>query len=319
MKIESKKYIPKILIDSKEEFPLLEKFSNEGKVEIDKKTILGEGHEQFASPLSEYEVLILDFNGRVSTVPVNRQNQIMNYLLKGKTIIYFLRKHFSKSPKIDNYKLARSILTLNNFNSSDFGNKFELTLKGKSSLFKNYLECNSKNYKVSIENNEQIISLANNTEGNSVAFISHEYSCFHFLPFFNESKEEFEKIILNLAIESLNSGEEVDEWVKCYSFEKLLNIDLDVKKIEDQIDKLELLKEDKIHERENYERIRDTLLFRDGKILEEVTKEVLLKLGIKAEDGTVGKEDLKFIYDKNHLFVKLKVRSDLVKKSMLVN
>ncbi|MBL0107425.1 MAG: hypothetical protein IPP52_09100 [Ignavibacteria bacterium] len=49
--------LPKILIESNLVFLSLDlsKFAN--KIEIDQKSILGEGDEQFASPLSEYDVL----------------------------------------------------------------------------------------------------------------------------------------------------------------------------------------------------------------------------------------------------------------------
>jgi hypothetical protein len=155
--------------------------------------------------------------------------------------------------------------------------------------------------------NDKIISFANNTEGNCIAFAHKEYknNCF-FIPWLEENKNIFGEIITKLAYNSLPGGEPVGEWVKKYTFHNLNTTIEKIGKLEEKIRKLEEEKTNEIIVKENLENIRNTLLYRNGNILKDVCKEVLNELGIKAEDGKIGREDLVFIHKNNHYVIEVK-------------
>ncbi len=144
---------------------------------------------------------------------------------------------------------------------SDIGTSFQLTPFGNKSVFKDYLDCSNKEYKVSISASEEsIISLADNSEENSIAFIFlKKYNNMYFLPWLSESLNLFEDTIINLT--SFNIGEQVEDWVQDYSFKNLIKANQKIDEIEKKIDTLEAEKQIKIYKKENYEKIRDTLYY----------------------------------------------------------
>jgi len=298
--------LPKILIESNLVFLSLDlsKFAN--KIEIDQKSILGEGDEQFASPLSEYDALILDFPDISVYISESRKEQLIKFLRNGKPIIYILRKYYLSNKKFNNYDLLRLILEADiSISTSDIGTSFQLTPFGNKSVFKDYLDCSNKEYKVSISASEEsIISLADNSEENSIAFISKKYNNMYFLPWLSESLNLFEDTIINLT--SFNIGEQVEDWVQDYSFKNLIKANQKIDEIEKKIDTLEAEKQIKIYKKENYEKIRDTLLYRDGKILEDVVKKVFIDLGIETQLGKEAREDLVFVVKEKHYLVEVK-------------
>ncbi|MBK8383758.1 MAG: hypothetical protein IPL16_18070 [Ignavibacteria bacterium] len=118
-----------------------------------------------------------------------------------------------------------------------------------------------KEYKVSISASEEsIISLADNSEENSIAFISKKYNNMYFLPWLSESLNLFEDTIINLT--SFNIGEQVEDWVQDYSFKNLIKANQKIDEIEKKIDTLEAEKQIKIYKKENYEKLGYAIISR---------------------------------------------------------
>lgn len=303
--IENNNIKIKLLINSELDLFHLNSFAN---VSVDRRNFLSEGSEACASPISEYDLVILDNTMQKARISVIRKDQLLNHIKGGKPFIFVLRQFMGTGEK-SNYTILSTIFERNFiFNTREIGQVYSLTTLGKQSCFKSYLEGEKTHYKISLksEQKDSVLSYANNSEGNCVAFVLKEFRNCYFVPWNNDKAEIFCEIIVKLARESLMNGEPVKEWVKNYSFSHLKKVTKDIIQIEDKISILEQEKLSEISKRENYERIRDTLLYRAGKILEDVTKEVLRELGIEARDGTIGKEDTQFIYDEKHYISEIK-------------
>ncbi|MBL0107426.1 MAG: hypothetical protein IPP52_09105 [Ignavibacteria bacterium] len=134
------------------------------------------------------------------------------------------------------------------------------------------------------------------------------------MPWLSESLNLFEDTIINLT--SFNIGEQVEDWVQDYSFKNLIKANQKIDEIEKKIDTLEAEKQIKIYKKENYEKIRDTLLYRDGKILEDVVKKVFIDLGIETQLGKEAREDLVFVVKEKHYLVESRVQKNQLVKNI---
>ena len=157
----------RILINSFEDFSLL---SNHDNVIIDKRNFLIEGDIEYAGPISEYDLVVLDLVNPAENISSNRIKQLKTHINNGKPFIFILRKFNANSPYSNYHQLLAIFGNIFSFNIKEMGSKYELTSFGKSSIFKDYLMPLKTDYEISIVNDNKIESLADNTEGNSVAF-----------------------------------------------------------------------------------------------------------------------------------------------------
>jgi len=276
---------------------------------LDTRKMNSEGSKTLASPLSEYSSIILDFYDDNYILSNSRREQLKKYISSGNPLICILNQ-FKGNAKFNNYTEFNSIFFNNEnaFNYNELGSDYTLNSKGYSSIWKDYLEENYKSYEISLNENfeEKVNSLAYNSENNSTAFILKEYPNCYFLPWKDENREIFFNVVFRIIEESSIKNEPTDEWVKEYSFSNLQKVEKSINQVQRKIDELEDEKSKKFLEKENYEKIRDTLLFRDGKILEEVVKTVLIELGLEVKIGKNGREDLVFIFNGDHYIIEVK-------------
>ncbi|HRK00934.1 MAG TPA: hypothetical protein PL089_15090 [Ignavibacteria bacterium] len=280
-------------------------------VKIDNRKFFSEGSNSYASPLSEFDLIFLDIgdNNLYQSLSENRIIQLNKFLLSGKPFIFILRS-FHSILETTNYKILEQIFgDIFNIETKDIGKFYSLTDNGKYSVFNEYLNGIDKNYTISFivdKNEENLICLAKNTEDNCVAFSLRKFPNCFFIPWHYKMSDKLCEILIQLAIDSKVNGEPILDWVKEYSFSELELTDSRIEELSLKISELEDEKDKVNLNKIRLERIRDTLLFRDGKILEEVTKEVLIELGLEIKDGTAGKEDLKFVCNEKHYLLEVK-------------
>lgn len=302
---EKNKFIPKILIDKPVNLNISE-ITKGNKLIFHENSPLHDDHNS-ASLLSEYDLIILNYS-EPAMMTMNREEQLNNFVKSGKTLIFILNKFIGDRNGVSNYFPIRSIFeNYFIFRELEKGDNFALTKFGVNSECKNYLEHGIKKFNISVNNafGSDIISLADNVENNSVAFICKKYPNCYFLPWMTGNEEEFAKLILKLVFEGSNV-QPVEDWVRDYSFSDLINVENKINEIQNKIDDLEKVKMGNISEKKKYEEIRDTLLYRDGKILEDVVKKVFIDLGIEIQLGKEAREDLIFIFKTNHYLIEVK-------------
>jgi len=283
-------------------------FIKSNEVFLDVRSFVKEGSDSFAGPLSEYDLILYDLLDTTNLVSENRKQQFLKFLKTGKPVIFTLRQ-FSQNKNINNYQILDDIFSpILKYNRYEIGTRTFTTKNGSQSIFSEYLNGNSSGYEISIDNSEvnsSIISLADNTEGNSIAFYLKEYPNCYLLPWNQNKLGLLWENIVQLAKDSRIQGEKIEEWVNDYSFPELSNIKLEIEKLDKKIVELDIEKTLKENDKVNLERIKNTLLYRDGRILEEVVKEVLKSLGIIVNSNS-GNADLSFLFAKNHYVSEIK-------------
>lgn len=302
------KNIPKILIHELLPLKCLDVLRKEKKINVNVLSPLND-ESGTANILKEYDLIILNYKNKAESISINRHGQIINYAKDGKLLIFLLHKLVGNQSGDSNYKPILGLFDNDFiFNENEKGETFDLTEAGEKSIFKDYLKNSRRRFNISIKSGYETIieSLADNVEKNSVAFRLKSYPNCYFLPYVSGNENEFCELVLQLIYKDLKYGEIVDDWVKEYSFPELENVDKNISEIQIEIDLMEVKKEKQILEKENYERIRNTLLYRGDDILTNVCKEVLNELSIDAIDGKIGREDLIFVYNKKHYMLEVK-------------
>lgn len=127
-----------------------------------------------------------------------------------------------------------------------------------------------------------------------------------FLPWLPHADDIFWDGIIEIVYGLWNSAEPVDGWVQSYFVPTLKDKLAEIENCQKKIDRVESEKKTLVEYKEKLENIRDTLLFRDGIILQRTVREVLGFLGIDAKDGPHGREDITFVHGQHHFVIEVK-------------
>jgi len=269
-----------------------------------------------ADTLSEYDVIIFSFES-TSGYSSERYQQLESFLSrKNKLFIFILNRKVEFLNTSNTIIIEELLMRLRKkqhpvINSVSSGSQFILQKNSPNNLMYEYLNMDDKPWKISFldYNDEFMIPVAKNTDGNIVAFsITSETvkAVNAFVPWLPNNEEKFWGTIKNYLLNKNTDFTEVAEWVNDYKFPQLVAIDDQIKEKELLVSKIVREKEQLEIQKQNYERIRNTLLYFDGDLLQEVCKEVLQFLGIAVENGKQGREDLVFIHEGDHFLIEVK-------------
>lgn len=194
--------------------------------------------------LSEYDVIILS-KRKPFEFPDVKYNQLLNFLsLDNKLLVIILNKllynerGFSNNfwANITNHYTRKGL----DINKHSKGSTYELTENAKLNLFYKYLKHNKRNWELSfnIADDSNLEVLARNTDKNIVAYSLKDErvkATTTFIPWIEENEELFWNVINNFLLGKSKIFEDVEEWVKSYTFPKLSNIENNIKQKEKEI------------------------------------------------------------------------------------
>lgn len=286
------------------------------KFKVDTRTIASVGLENSADTLTEYDAVILSFENPIGYLH-ERARQIFNYLKQENKLFVFIINRYKEQNGFPNTLIIGNILEQIGIAPQDFinvhpsGSQFKVIEQCKDNIFFEYLKVGNGKWKMSFKNldGNQVIPLAINTDGDIISFELKSdkiLSSNIFMPWLEGREEIFWNIIKEHLISQHTCYSEVADWVNMYKFPQLVEIEKEIDDREIQIKKIVDEKKQFEIQKQSYERIRNTLLYLDGDLLHKVCKEVLQFLGIEAENGKQGREDLVFILSGDHYLVEVK-------------
>ncbi len=284
------------------------------QIEIDSRPIFGSGSSH-ADILTEYNAIVIDTMDLTPQHP-ERYSQLQSFLSESQGIfVFILNEYRGNWDAAFNYSTVWNLLSQEvGFPPSIFhyqrsGSNFKITNQGQTSAFNQYLDGEGKNWQITLkkEFGNSVIPLAMNADNDIVAFTlkSYENRCY-FLPQVTDTEELLWQAVLGLVYGTLGTTQPVADWVKEYTLPTYQdNLDEIITR-ENKIHDLENEKKKFQDEKERLESIRNTLLFRDGIVLQRIVKDVLMLLGIAAEDGPDGREDVTFVHGSKHFVLEVK-------------
>ncbi len=289
-------------------------------IDFDNRSILSVGGNKDADLLLEYDGIIIDtdffLNNQIFETNT-RIEQIKHFIKRSNSIMIFLIGKYQKSNNgWTNYIYIRQIINeiFNKnidilFDTVSSGSKAYGTKFTNISPFREYLKTKSTNWSISFlgQYSEHVLPLLNAENGNLIAFTPKQFlNKIFFLPWIPQKEEIFFSELIELVRNSSLEYETVPDWTRKYFVPSLKEKIDKINEIEVRIDECNKEKEKIVTGKDEIEKIRDTLLFRDGMVLQNVVKDVLNYLGLNSNDGTQGREDIIFIYNKNHFVIEVK-------------
>jgi len=255
--------------------------------------------------LSEYSCVILDHINPINISPEKRAELINFVNTNDKCMVTILNKFkYTPTNEFDNYIHNSSILETNvpsvsYFSQESKGKDYKITSAGEKDVWGKYLNGVYRGWAISLKPGvvSNIIPLALNSNNDIVAFKVNSFPAHvYYLPLFEPDT------LLYYILNTINNSKttNVEEWVFKYTFNKLNESEANILYLSNKILELEEKKELEEIKRNNYEKIRNILLYCDGNILHEVCKDILNRIGILARDGVDGREDLVFEFKENH-------------------
>lgn len=307
---------PRILINTDRSTSKFNTFIKSDSLNIDTRSFVSINIGVTASVLKEYDLIVLDLLNELD-IHEKRNQQLREYLLQGKTIICLLNEYKEKRGGVVNLGPIKSLLydSFNNsnlkiiFNIESHGDTYDITNYGRHHIFNKYLDSEKKQWRIALNKklSPDVNILAQNVNVEPVAFTLKKYGGrVILLPYLPSNEEIFWDTVEEISFTVGNISEPVEEWVSKYTVPTLDVKIRKIKQIQERIDKYEVEKKEYENEKKHLENIRNTLLYRDGKILQDTVKEVLIELGIEAEDGPDGREDITFIYGDKHFVIEVK-------------
>lgn len=293
----------------------------DNKFIIDTRSITQIGTDNSSDSLTEYDAIILNIYNQV-IFPPERVVQILNFLQLDKKLLIVILNKYSQNLPHSNVKFISDIVS-HLYSGDPFhkfikenpsGTKFIETKNSHKSIFNEYLKTRTKSWKISFidANIQSIIPLAKNLDNDIVAFSLEDGPDISikahnaFVPWLDEGEQIFWDSIVDFLLNTNSDFNNVAEWVKNYSFPALDELE---QKIFEKDEQIKLLEEEKLafeSKKRKFEKIRNVLLYKNGDLLKEISKEVLNDLGTNAEDGKQGREDLVFIHNDDHYLIEVK-------------
>lgn len=295
---------PKILARYYNNSEIFQGIKREKDLIIDERDISGVGDLQFADLLNEYQGIILDTKNDGIPHSDQRKAQFIKYIQNSNGfIICILRKFKGAWGLNSSYAFIDTVMeetlgvTYSSFKSNLSGSSGEVTSFSNNTVFNNYLGTPGVEWFISLnkESAENAVPLMENVESDAIAFMPKNYSNrIFFIPWIAKGEEFFWKAVLELARELSGYTEDSPLWVEKYQIPTLKEKNVAIDKLQNNIDKAEKEKKTILEEKNKLIDIRDTLLFRDGIKLQNTVKNILNELGIPAQDGKMGREDIIF-------------------------
>lgn len=298
---------PKLLVRLYSKSPFFQEVKGGSDLKIDVRDISGVGDRTNADLLSEYHGIILDTNVDNIFYNPQRVTQFKTYINNTNGfIICVLRKFRGAWGQNSSYAFIDTVieetlgLKYNDFNTMVSGSSGNITSYAANTVFDEYLKTPGIQWFTSVKESasSEIISLMDNVESESIAFMPKKFSNrVFFIPWIPSAEEFFWKAVSELARELSGSSESAPEWVYAYELPTLREKNIAITEFQKTIDTAEKEKESILCEKNKLIDIRDTLLFRDGIKLQSTVKDVLNEIGISARDGKMGREDVIFELD----------------------
>jgi hypothetical protein len=301
----------RILVDGNAKFPVN---LARADVNVDHKSI---GDIRGADHLAEYDVIIIDYQGPGSWV-LERSVQLSEFLDKKQgVLVYGLNRYaYSNNPMRDNYDPIRQILVASLggqiescFNTESKGTKFSLTRDGKTGIWKDYLSSKDQSWEIALRGQyaDKVVSLATNVTDDIVAFSPLRYKGRLFLlPWLPKQLEQFWLAVIEVGFGTLNLEEAAPEWAEQYVIPTLPELKASITAKQFEIGTLEHEEADLLAQKAALDHLRNTLLAGHGRQLEEAVRSCLISLGLDAQQGDIGEEDLNFRYGDNHFVGEVK-------------
>lgn len=231
-----------------------------------------------------------------------RTNQLLSFLMRESGIfVFFLDKYQQKGSSSEStISVVRDLLLKNcpdSVYAARISRKFLITNEGKVSPFREYFEYEPQKSFLTFLKSESISPLVINVDGDPIAFSLIKYKNYtYFLP--PPINGEHLILFIKNLLEAINRYRETPEgvptWTKNFAIpgfnekkEKLNGIREKISKLEEKADKYQ----GKLN---NLTWLRDTLLARDGRNLENAVKFVLESIKFNPIPGPAGQEDIVF-------------------------
>ncbi len=266
------------------------------------------------SILPEYDALIINHEYPIG-IPGQRIDQLNDFLkAPRKVFVYILNNVLLEN--LSNYEFVKPLLymqvgmgkTTNLLLHGYSGSDFDLTEFGKRSAFAEYLDKGGKSWEIALrqELSENVIPLALNRSKDIVAFsLKGLESRTFFIPW-SDNEDLFWNSIVTLLYSAEYEIEPAPDWADSYFPPGLKEQKAEITRIQAEIVALESEKRKHEAARDILEDIRDTLLCRHGMLLQDAVRSVFRLLGLGAENGPEGQEDLRFVENQNHFVVEVK-------------
>ena len=271
---------------------------------IDERDISGVGERHQADLLLEYQGIILDSKTDQILHNPQRAEQFRTYIKNSNGFIICILKKFAGSwGNNSTYAFIDTVieetigLKYNDFKTLVSGSSGHATTNAANTVFDEYLKTSGGHWFTSVNksHSDKIISLMDNVEFESIAFMPKDYSNrIFFIPWIQSAEEFFWNAVFELARELSGFTEDSPQWVEKYQIPTMKEKNVAIAELQKNIDDAEKEKKSIVGEKNKLIDIRDTLLFRDGIKLQNTVKNILNELGISAKDGKMGREDIIF-------------------------
>lgn len=281
-------------------------------IEVDEGILWDLNPDTGCNMLSEYDAIVADFEQPV-LLPNQRIEQLDEFLDSTNGIFIFIMNRYV-AESATNYDFVNRMLftkiaqEANVLRTGHHGEKIQLTPMGRKSAFADYLRSGGGKWVTLLkeEFKENVVPLATNASEDIVAFSLKGYSDrVFFIPWLN-NKELFWDTVIRLLRSRNLMLEPAPEWVSKYFPPKLKAEQEKITDVEQRILELEIEKKGHENTRDQLVLLRETLLSRDGIVLQNTVRDVLRELGLDAKDGAQGEEDLTFVENEVHFVAEVK-------------
>jgi hypothetical protein len=266
--------------------------------------------------LLEYDAVVWR-TPEVIAIEHERNRQLQSFLEEGSKVFVFLLDRYTPGSGIRNSPLGIvSELLSSQYGSIEHvirnyrqGQRFMPTSQGQVSPFRAYLESSPQRWNIAFEPGEWLVPLAVNTEGDAVAFcLSRFRNRAYFLP--APTHREQVTIFLQNLLEALNRSLATEEpapsWTNEFPIPGMENLQKQIERASLELSELQAQISTYKEKLDELVRIRNTLLFGDGRNLEQAVNCVLAAIGYNPIPGPVGQQDLTFEHEGKHFLAEVK-------------